>query len=331
MTEPNPSREALLRIRGLKTLFRTGKRSAPAVDGIDLHVGRGEALGIVGESGSGKTVTALSVLRLVPDPPGWIDEGEISFKGRDLLKLAPSEMRRIRGNEISMVFQEPGTALNPVFTVGNQIAEAVVLHEKTGKREARLRAEEILSRMGIPDPHKMSRSYPHQMSGGMIQRAVIAMALVCGPDLLLADEPTSALDVTVQAQILDLLGRLRAESAMSLMLISHDFGVVAGVCDRVAVMYAARIVEEADTSDLFENPRHPYTAGLLSSLPSPEGGVNRLDVIPGAIPSPYDRPAGCPFHPRCSSSRDRCRDEEPVLREIDPRRRVACHFPLGLL
>jgi len=319
--------QPLLDVRGLTTVFGSPPARAVAVDSVSFTIGRAEALGLVGESGSGKTVTALSILRLVADPPGEIVGGEVFFKGRDLLGLDPGEIRAVRGNEISLILQEPATALNPVLTVGAQIAEALSLHKKTARRDARDRAVEFLGRVGIPSPEKIARSWPHQLSGGTIQRAMIAMALICGPDLLIADEPTSALDVTIQAQILDLVGRLRQEEAMSLLLISHDLGVVAGICDRVAVMYAAEIVEEAGKDRLFERPSHPYTVALLRSVPTLSRRQNRLRPIPGSVPRPTAHPAGCRFRPRCPKARPLCAERKPNLEELAPGHRVACFFP----
>ncbi len=322
-TAPQP----LLEVKGLKTVFGAPEAGAVAVDRISLTIGQAEALGLVGESGSGKSVTALSILRLVADPPGRIVEGEIFFKGRDLLRLGPAAMRAVRGNEISLILQEPATALNPVMTVGSQIAEALTIHKKLKGRDAHARVVESLARVGIPSPEKTARSWPHQLSGGMIQRAMIAMALICRPDLLIADEPTSALDVTIQAQILDLLDRLRQEEAMSLLLISHDLGVVAGLCDRVAVMYAAEIVEEAASSQLFEHPGHPYTAALLRSMPTLGRTQQRLRPIPGSVPSPAAHPAACRFRPRCVRAQSICGERKPTLDELTPGHRVACFFP----
>lgn len=326
----NAAESPLLQISGLATEVRRGRRAAPVVDGVNIGLRRGEALGIVGESGCGKTMTALSILRLVPEPPARITGGSVLFKGKDLLNLPPSEMRTIRGSEASMIFQEPMTAMNPVFTVGDQIAETLLVHRKCSRREARDRVVEVLARVGIASPARAAAAYPHQLSGGMLQRAMIAMALVCGPDLLIADEPTSALDVTVQAQILELLGRLRREEEMALLMITHDLGVVAEVCDRVAVMYAARIVEEAGTAELFEEPHHPYTRGLFDSLPLPGRETSRLKAIPGSVPSPFEFPEGCRFSTRCPGVQAICRESTPEFREIRPGRSVACFFPHGI-
>jgi peptide/nickel transport system ATP-binding protein/oligopeptide transport system ATP-binding protein len=303
----------LLAIHDLRTSFRTDAGTVRAVDGVTLSIAPGETLGVVGESGCGKSVTALSILRLVPSPPGRIDGGRIEFKGRNLLDLSDAEMRKIRGNEISMIFQEPMTSLNPVFTVGFQIREAIQLHQGVKKREARERAIEMLRLVGIPAPEQRVDEYPHQLSGGMRQRVMIAMALSCNPALLIADEPTTALDVTVQAQILELIASLQQKLGMAVMLITHDLGVVAQVADRVAVMYAGRVVEYADVADIFARPQHPYTVGLLHSIPKLTEDRERLDVIPGSVPDPSEFPSGCPFHPRCVLADERCARELPLL------------------
>jgi peptide/nickel transport system ATP-binding protein len=314
--------EPLLRIRDLQTYFVTeqGRGTARAVDGVSFDVQPGETLGIVGESGCGKTVTSLSILRLIPEPPGHIRPGSfIEFEGRNLLTLEPRELRAIRGNQIAMVFQEPMTSLNPVFTVGDQIAEVAIVHQHLGRAAARRRAIEMLQLVGIPDPAERVDDYPHRMSGGMRQRVMIAMALVCHPKLLIADEPTTALDVTIQAQILELLDRLQSELGMAVMLVTHDFGVVAGSADRVVVMYAGQVVEQAPTMELFAHPLHPYTEGLLASVPRidapriAEQTRGRLPAIPGQVPAATAWPSGCRFHPRCPYAWDRCRTEEPPL------------------
>ncbi len=308
--------EPLLEVRELQTHFFTDDGVVRAVDGVSYTLGAGETLAVVGESGSGKSVTSLSILRLIPTPPGRIVGGHIRFRGRDLLSLPESEMRAIRGREISMIFQEPMTSLNPVHTCGDQIAEVVRLHEKLGKSEARVRAIEMLKLVGIPSPETRVDEYPHQMSGGMRQRVMIAMALACRPAVLIADEPTTALDVTIQAQILDLLRRLRKELGMAVLLITHDLGVVAETADRVAVMYAGQVVEQGHVRTVFRGTRHPYTAGLLASLPRLGGQTERLRVIPGTVPDPAAFPSGCRFHPRCPVAIDRCRREMPELRVI---------------
>ena len=307
---------ALLRVRDLKTYFVTehGRGTARAVDEVSFDLYPGETLGIVGESGCGKTVTSLSILRLVPEPPGHILPGSlIEFEGRNLLALAPPELRSIRGNQIAMIFQEPMTSLNPVFTVGDQIAEAAIIHQRLSRRAARARAIEMLKLVGIPDPEQRVDDYPHQMSGGMRQRVMIAMALICHPKVLIADEPTTALDVTIQAQILELLDRLQHELGMAVLLITHDLGVVAGHTDRVVVMYAGRVVETASTTELFEHPTHPYTEGLLAAVPRVDTPRSRLHAIPGQVPAATAWPTGCRFHPRCPYAWEKCVAQEPPL------------------
>ncbi len=299
-----------------------------AVDGISFSLGEGRALGIVGESGSGKSVTALSLLRLIT-PPGRIAGGAIRFRGRDLVRIDEPALRALRGAEIAMVFQEPMTSLNPVYTIGDQVGEPLRIHRGTSRREARTRSVELLRRVGIADPERRVDDYPHQLSGGMCQRVMIAMALACRPALLIADEPTTALDVTVQAQILELLGDLRREFGMALLLISHDLAIVAEQCDQVAVMYAGQIVERALAPALFAAPRHPYTAGLMRSLPTvAEGPRQRLREIPGMVPSLASLPPGCHFQDRCDRVAERCRKEAPPLVQIALERQVRCHFPL---
>ncbi len=323
---------ALLSIRGLRTYFYTESGVAKAVDGVDLEIRRGEVLGLVGESGSGKSVTALSVLRLIPDPPGKIVAGEIIFNNRDLLKLPWDEIRAIRGNDISMVFQEPMTSLNPVFTIGMQVMEVILAHEKVSKDEARRRAIDILTEVGIPDPATRMNQYPHHLSGGQRQRVMIAIALVLNPSLLIADEPTTALDVTIQAQILDLMLELKAKrEGASILLITHNLAVVAETCDRVAVMYGGKIQEVATVEDLFRNPLHPYTQGLLGSIPSVDGPkAERLTVIPGTVPDIHNLPIGCKFVTRCPYRFEPCPDIEPPLIEEAPGHWVRCHlYPKG--
>ena len=314
----------LLEVRDLKTYFCTEDGVVPAVDGVSFSLGRGETLGIVGESGCGKSVTSLSIMRLIPSPPGRILGGEIIFEGEDLLKKTEAEMRTIRGNRISMIFQEPMTSLNPVFTIGDQVMEAIMLHQKVGRQEARKKTVEMLRMVGIPSPERRIDEYPHQMSGGMRQRVMIAMALSCNPRLLIADEPTTALDVTIQAQILDLMKRLKEELGMAIILITHDLGVVAEVVNKVVVMYAGKIVEGADTQTIFRNPQHPYTLGLLGSIPRLNEDRERLQVIEGAVPNPFDMPRGCRFHPRCSYVEEVCAKEEPDLVEVEPGHQVRC-------
>jgi oligopeptide/dipeptide ABC transporter ATP-binding protein len=311
MTEP------LLDVRDLQTHFFTDDGVVRAVDGVSFDVMAGETLAIVGESGSGKSVTSLSILRLIAEPPGRIVGGSIRFKGQDLLAMSSAAMRAIRGKAISMIFQEPMTSLNPVFTCGEQIAEAVMLHENADRKTARTRAIEMLRLVGIPSPEQRVDEYPHQMSGGMRQRVMIAMALACRPALLIADEPTTALDVTIQAQILELLKRLQGELGMAVMLITHDLGVVAETADRVAVMYAGQVVEYCDVQGAFKRTRHPYTAGLLASLPRLGAHRDTLRVIPGNVPNPSRFPTACRFHPRCPCAQDRCRTQDPPVVRLD--------------
>jgi oligopeptide/dipeptide ABC transporter ATP-binding protein len=320
--------DVLLDLRDLKTYFFTSDGVSKAVDGVSYQLHRGETLGVVGESGCGKSVTALSILRLVPDPPGRTVGGEIMFEGTNLLKLSRSEMRRIRGNEISMIFQEPMTSLNPVFTIGNQIGEAIRLHQGLGKKQTREKTIEMLRLVKIADPESRVDAYPHQLSGGMRQRVMIAMALSCHPSLLIADEPTTALDVTIQAQILELMKELQQKIGMALLLITHDLGVVAEQADEVAIMYAGKIVERASAAAIFARPFHPYTVGLLNSLPGTgEKKKRRLDAIPGVVPSPLHLPTGCRFRDRCPKAAGLCAEAEPQLIEKERHHFVACHFP----
>jgi len=306
--------ETLLDVRNLETSFLLEDGPIRAVDNVSFSVAQGETVALVGESGCGKSVTALSIMRLI-SPPGRITTGQVLFKGTDLLKLREEEMRRIRGNRIAMIFQEPMTSLNPVFTIGDQIAEAIVLHQKKSSKEAIEEAIRMLDKVAIPDARKRVRDYPHQMSGGMRQRVMIAMALSCNPELLIADEPTTALDVTIQAQILDILNRLQEEYRLSVLLITHDMGVVAETCRKVVVMYTGRVVEEAPVRQLFKDPRHPYTRGLLRSIPKPftDAGdrTRRLATIEGTVPDLTELPAGCKFAPRCSDRFERCEVEPP--------------------
>ncbi len=317
----------LLEVRGLRTSFHTRDGIVRAVDGIDFHVDRGEVLGLGGESGCGKSVTSLSVLRLVAKP-GRIEAGEVVFDGRDLLTLPPDEMRKIRGEQIAMIFQQPTSSLNPVWDVGRQIAEVLEIHRAMKRKAARDRALELLRMVGIPDPERRLRSYPHELSGGMAQRVMIAMALACEPDLLIADEPTTALDVTIQAQILDLMRHLRRETGTAIILITHDLGVVAEMCDRVAVMYAGEIVEQTDIHTLFASPSHPYTRGLIGSIPVPGIIRDSLEVIPGSVPNLIALPAACRFAPRCRIREEEgvagCVDVHPELRELAPGHDVRC-------
>ncbi|KQT11269.1 ABC transporter ATP-binding protein [Ramlibacter sp. Leaf400] len=314
----------LLEVDRLRTHFDTLSGTVRSVDGLSFTVDAGQTLGIVGESGCGKSVTAMSILRLVPTPPGR-HAGAIRYRGTDLLSLSEREMRRIRGDRISMIFQEPMTSLNPVLSVGRQIAESVQQHQKLSRGPAMERAVEMLRLVQIPEPERRSREYPHQLSGGMRQRVMIAMALACRPDLLIADEPTTALDVTIQAQILDLIQRLQKELGMGMILITHDLGVVAETCDRVVVMYAGRKVEEAAVVELFERPLHPYTRALMASMPAMNTRATRLTEIPGIVPALHALGQGCAFAPRCPLAMDRCRQEAPVLTEHGHGHVVACH------
>ncbi len=321
--------EALLSIRGLRTTFQTPAGLLPAVDGIDLDVFPGETLGVVGESGCGKSVTALSVLRLLPEPPARVESGEVLFEGTDLLQLPLRDLRKIRGNRIAMIFQEPMTSLNPVFTIGNQIEEVLRAHTDLNRRARRGRVIELLDRVGIPSPEQRRRDYPHQLSGGMRQRVMIAMALACDPALLIADEPTTALDVTIQAQILELLDSLKERLDMAVLLITHDLGVVAETAQRVAVLYAGRVVETGPVEALLLAPRHPYTKGLLLAMPG-TGAERRsaLHVIPGVVPDLVERPTGCHFRDRCERAQGICEREDPRLERIGGDRAVACHNPV---
>jgi peptide/nickel transport system ATP-binding protein len=316
--------DALLEIKNLKTYFYTDEGISRAVGGVDLVINRGEILGVIGESGSGKSVTALSVMRLVAIPPGKIVSGEIWFEGKNLLEMSLDEIRRVRGNEISMIFQEPMTSLNPVLTIGNQIIENIVTHQKLDKHLARERAIEMLKLVGIPSPGKRIDEYPHQLSGGMRQRAMIAMALSCRPKLLIADEPTTALDVTIQAQILELIRKMRKEISMAVMMITHDLAVIAEVADNVAVAYGGKVMEYGDVISIFKDPLHPYTKALYNSIPRiTDSKKRRLEVIDGIVPNPLDLPEGCSFHPRCKFAREICKQMDPELVALGARR-VRC-------
>ena len=321
----------LLEVEGLSTWFYTRQGIVKAVDSVDFQVASGETLGIVGESGCGKSMTALSLMRLIPDPPGRIVSGSVKLAGRDLLKLSEEEMRGVRGNEISMIFQEPMTSLNPVMTIGRQIAEALVLHRDMDRKAGLNRAIEMLDLVRIPEPAQRSREYPHQLSGGMRQRAMIAMALACNPKLLIADEPTTALDVTIQAQILELIVELQREFSAAVILITHDLGIIAETAQRVIVMYAGRKVEEADVGELFARPLHPYTTGLLGSIPrldlmrgQTERNTGRLQEISGIVPALFDPPQGCAFAPRCTKADDHCRRERPAYEQKRTGHWAAC-------
>lgn len=315
--------EKLLDIRNLSTYFYTGEGVVKAVDDVSFHILEGETLAVVGESGCGKSVTSLSVMRLIPWPPGKIVGGEIDFQGKNILSMSDREMQSIRGNEISMIFQEPMTSLNPVYTVGFQISEALELHQKMNSQQAMTKAIEMLRLVGIPLPEKRVYEYPHQLSGGMRQRVMIAMALACNPRLLIADEPTTALDVTIQAQILDLLRKLKEELGMAILLITHDLGVVAEMAQRVVVMYAGKVVEEADVVSIFSTPYHPYTQGLLMSIPKLTTRDEKLHVIEGVVPNPVHMPQGCRFRPRCPYATRQCQESEPPLMQYGTRK-VAC-------
>jgi oligopeptide/dipeptide ABC transporter ATP-binding protein len=317
---------AILTVRGLRTHFFTQDGVVKAVDGVGFAIAAGRIFALVGESGCGKSVTALSIMRLVPDPPGRIVGGQIVLDGRSLLELSESQMRQVRGGQVAMIFQEPMTSLNPVYTCGNQIVEAIRLHRRMSARKARELAVQMLAKVSIPEPAQRFREYPHQLSGGMRQRAMIAMALSCGPKLLIADEPTTALDVTIQAQILDLLREIQAAEGLSILLITHDLAVVAEMAHEVGVMYASRMAELADVKTLFGRPLHPYTRGLFRSLPRLGERKPRLATIPGTVPNPLEFPGGCKFHPRCPIGKDlgRCRNQEPALREVQPGHWCAC-------
>jgi peptide/nickel transport system ATP-binding protein len=314
----------LLEVKNIKTYFYLDDGVSKAVDDVSFEVQEGRTLGIVGESGCGKSVSCLSVMRLIQDPPGKIVGGEVRFKGENLLELEESEMRRIRGNAISMIFQEPMTSLNPVFTCGDQIMEALILHQHMSKDQAKKRAIEMLHQVGIPAPEQRVDEYPHQMSGGMRQRVMIAMALSCNPALLFADEPTTALDVTVQAQIIDLLRDLQKRFNMAIVIITHDLGVVAEMAERVVVMYAGKVQEDADVHTIYKNPSHPYTMGLQKAVPRVHGDMDRLYVIEGVVPNPLEFPPGCKFHPRCPEVMDKCRIQEPELLSVEPGHKVRC-------
>ena len=315
---------SLLEIKDLFVEYRTEEAIVKAVNGVTFEIEEGQSLGLVGETGAGKTTTALSILRLIPDPPGVICGGSICFNGRDVLALEEKQMRRIRGNEISMIFQDPMTALNPVIRVGDQIAEVVFQHQDVSRAEAKNRTMEMLQKVGI-EPERYS-DYPHEFSGGMKQRIVIAIALACNPKLLLADEPTTALDVTIQAQVLKLIRELQKEFKTSLLLITHDLGVVAQTCDKVAIMYAGEVVEYGSAEDIFDRTAHPYTKGLFNSIPSLEVETDRLKPIPGLVPSPANLPTGCFFHPRCEAACEACALRKPETVEITPGHFVKCHL-----
>ena len=316
--------EKVLEVKNLKTYFYTDEGEIPAVDGVDFSLERGETLAIVGESGCGKSVTSLSILRLIATPPGKIVDGEILYNGRDLLKLSEKEMRSVRGNDISMIFQEPMTSLNPVFTVGKQIMESLIYHQNMTKEQARERAIEMLRLVDIPNPEKCINNYPYNLSGGMRQRVMIAMALACNPKVLIADEPTTALDVTIQAQILKLMAELQKKTETGIILITHDLGIVAQIARNVMAMYAGEAVEYADVRSIFKDPRHPYTIGLLKSIPSIHETQDELYTIKGMVPSPKNLPKGCLFAPRCEYATERCLQERPPLVDIGEGRKLRC-------
>lgn len=320
----------LVKISNLKTYFYTEDGVIKAVDDVSFRIKEGETIGIVGESGCGKSITAMSLMRLIPNPPGKIVGGEILFEGESILNLNDAEMRKIRGNKISVIFQEPMTSLNPVFTIGDQIMEAVMLHQKLREAEARKKAVETLTLVGIPRADEIVDCYPHELSGGMRQRAMIAMAISCNPMLLIADEPTTALDVTIQAQILDLMRNLKSKLNSSIMLITHDLGVIAEMADYVVVMYAGKIVEEANVVEIFKDTMHPYTIGLLESKPIINSDKDRLYTIPGQVPNPLNLPEGCYFHPRCDRAMDICKKQQPTVKEVKKGHKVACWLYEGV-
>ncbi len=322
--------DIVLEVKNLRTYFHTDEGVIPAVDGVDFTLKKGKTLCVVGESGCGKSVTAFSVMRLIPMPPGKVESGEILYNGKNIVKLTENEMRGIRGNEIAMIFQEPMTSLNPVYTIGNQIVEAIVLHQKVKPKEARQRAIKMLEKVGLPDPQKRIDEYPHQMSGGMKQRVMIAMALSCNPEILIADEPTTALDVTIQAQILDLLKQLKETEGMSIMLITHDLAVVSEVADEVLVMYASKVVENAGVNDIFNDPKHPYTQGLIKAIPKLGNRVERLNEIPGQVPRPQNYPEGCHFADRCPRVMDICHKRDPGMTEVGSGHLVSCFIYEGV-
>ena len=316
--------ENALEIKDIKISFAAGKNRVEVVGGVSINVPKGKIIGVVGESGCGKTVTALSAMRLIPEPPGKIDSGEILFDGANILDYSDRDMRSIRGNRISMIFQEPISSLNPVFTVGDQIGEAIKTHQNLSSSQVTQRVLELLKLVGIPAPESRIKNYPHELSGGMSQRVMIAMALACNPEVLIADEPTTALDVTIQAGILELIDDLRVKMGMAVLLITHDLGIIAEVADEVYVMYAGKVVEHGLTSDIFKNPHHPYTVGLLNSVPDLHQNKEKLNAIPGVVPSPDNFPSGCRFQDRCPLVIDKCRQHEPPLEEFENKHMAAC-------
>ena len=314
----------LLEVKNLRTYFYTDDGVAKAVDDVSFDLNMGETLGIVGESGCGKSVTALSIMKLIPDPPGKIAGGEILFKGQDIVTMSEKDMRSIRGNDVGMIFQEPMTSLNPVFTCGDQIEEVIILHQKLSKAEAKEKAIEMLNLVGIPAPEQRYSEYPHQLSGGMRQRVMIAIALACNPEILIADEPTTALDVTVQAQILELINKLQKELGMGVIIITHDLGVIAEVSNEVCVMYASKIVEYGTVREIFHNPKHPYTIGLLNSIPKAKNRKEKLTTIEGSVPAPTNFPEGCHFCTRCKFAIEKCWNEQPPLEKVGEKHTAAC-------
>ncbi len=323
-----------LDVRNLKVSFSTPQGNFSAINGISFQLHKGETLALVGESGCGKTVSALSILRLLPELPAKITSGEIIYSGKNLLSLNAKEMRKIRGEEISMIFQDPMTSLNPVLTIGEQLIETLLQHKSLNKKEALLKSSQLLGKVELPSPEEKIKQYPHQLSGGMRQRVMIAMALACEPKILIADEPTTALDVLIQAQILDLLENLKRESGMSMLLITHDLGVVSEIAERVMVMYAGDEIETGPTKSLLKNPNHPYTKGLVSSRP--HLGINRkkeprLTEIPGNVPNPNQRPTGCSFHPRCNWVMEKCKTQKPISETLNPNRQYSCHLDPGTI
>jgi oligopeptide/dipeptide ABC transporter ATP-binding protein len=323
-----PTDDPILEVEDLVTRFYTDDGTVKAVDGVSFDLREGETVGIVGESGSGKSVTAMSVMGLI-DSPGRVEGGTIRYRGENLLEKSDAEMRDVRGSEISMIFQDPMTSLNPVYTVGEQIARVIRRHQDVGKKEAKAQAAELMTDVGIPEAESRVEDYPHEFSGGMRQRALIAMAISCDPEILIADEPTTALDVTIEAQIFDVLDDLQEKYGMSVVLITHDLGVVAGTAERVNVMYAGRIIESADVDALFENPRHPYTRGLMRSIPRLHGSADRLEPIEGSVPDPASLPPGCSFHPRCPHATEICTQHDPELRTVEAGREAACVHARG--
>ncbi len=317
--------EKILSVKNLRTeFFSSKKKSVTAVDGVSFDINKGEIVGLVGESGCGKSVTSLSIMQLFKNTTGKITNGEVLFNGEDLLKKSESEVRQIRGNKLSMIFQEPMSSLNPAMRIDKQLMEGIRLHTDLSKEQALEKAREILEQVGIPDPTRVLKNYPHQLSGGMSQRVMIAMAMSCEPELLIADEPTTALDVTIQAQILDLMQKIQKDKGMGILLITHDLGVVAEICSRVVVMYAGKVVEEAPVKELFKNPQHPYTQGLIASVPKLGSGVKVLPSIPGSVPDLSSMPKGCRFAPRCKHCMDKCKTEQPPLVQISENQKISC-------